>query len=322
MGFLTSITDFFKSKPASEARQADKYGVLDPLMSTIELVRSTKDYVANFNSLQIKSQFNLLTARASASQNRFVKLSNQTYLVYLKALDSGTTPLAARSPGEHLAVVLEKIALNLEDIERHHVRNLQDATVSVETLNLSSLVLLGYIKKSADYATWVMLLLAALYAEDEASDRFTPHQMELLTTGAVDNGRFASLNALRWGHPGGLVNDVATLKKRGLDVAVKNGDIWLDELVDDRSLTAPEQMMITAGFVNPIGVIGSASASVGSWYVALLNSRREWIVTRMTIVQAKSRGLDETSPEYQALRKTLAKYADQITKLERQIARG
>lgn len=319
MGIVKNITDFFRGHNEGTTKPIDRYGILSPLMATSEYVKAAKDYYKVLVSGNQVTQ--LLGGRikgADIDQDKAI----EAYKIYVKALPAHEQAMEKQSPLSTVLITLDTVSGNLELIEDHFQDLFGSLTEGGDeaVVRSSALVVIGYLETADIFTTWLGQLSAHLVPEE--IDTIPPYWTKGLLVNAKVAGEFVANNLNKWSpRYKGLLEEIKQMQRKGVDVSVKTGDNWMDEFVHDNQFSHTEQELMTAALRNPILMIASGNLARHQEKIELLTSRKDWLISKVALEEARLSGLDANSPEYKRLKKATDHYAALVTKYEQKIER-
>lgn len=320
MAIVKSIADFFRKSFNPESRnKVDRFGVLSPLMATIEYAEVVQKLLVDD---KVRAQYGDLLVGKTDPKNPAQSKAVQAYKAFVQALPSSERNHEATLPFYTMSVAIGHIITNLGIIEDNFMDLFGDM-VGEETeesvIRTSSLVVLGYIETANEFLTWMGQLTAHASQTDEL---IPPFWTKALIDNAHKMGEFVGNNLSLWNpKSNGLLKAVTQLHKKGADVAVRTGDHWIDEFVHDQQFTFSEQNLMTASIRGPILMLTDRNLAGYQKKIELYNSRREWLISKIALEEARLAGMDPASPEYKKMRKATDHYAGLVTKYEQKLER-
>jgi hypothetical protein len=317
MSFLSAIVDKFRSAPKDH--KTDRYGILTPLLANGEVVAATIDMC---NVLKASQYADMLRGRIKPTSNHAEK-SVQAYNEYVKHLSGSVQSMERAEPFSMIVQALDNIRQNLMSVED----NFQNLFGSVDmsspetTMRTSSMFVMGYIEKSENFCTWLASFIEHLTADSK--DLIPPFRTRELLGKADLAAKFAYLNLTKW-HPkhGGIQAEIKTMQAKGADLPIQTATgEWVDQFAHDSQFNSDEQELMAASIRGTIMMMIDMGTVRTQAKLDLLEARKEWLTSKVIEQQAKSRGLDESSPEYRRLKKITEAYASRISKHEQKIER-
>ena len=323
MSVLKAIGDFFR-KPQTE-QSTDQHSILAPLILTADAVEKTKVFLDLLK--QDKTILDVLSRngpmRPDRAHSKSVDTALKAYKDYVRGLPGHERDMETRTPLSTLMSGLTMVLTNIQHIEdnfdflfgsaTHH-----DAEHSVRS---SSLVTIGYIERAGKFALWVGLLGEHLTASDDEHMLIAPFKSNFLTSQAASMSEFVALNLNKWSSQEGFIKEISDMQKRGSDVSVQSGGMWIDEFSHDNAFSHSEQDLMAASIRNPISMLIGQYTSLAQLMIEMLEAQKDWVISKIAAHEAKLRGMDPESTEYKKLQITVRHYADLISKYESRIER-
>jgi hypothetical protein len=265
--------------------------------------------------------FDLVSGRTKPV-NKYQEKALVAYKDYVKTLSGHEQSLEKKDPLSSVLMTFENILKNIDQIEDNFSLLFKSMTGDNAdiTVRSSSLVVVGYLEAADNFSTWFGHLAAHLRANQD--DLIPPYWTKELDNESKVSAKFASDTLNRW-NPShkGLIQEVLSMQKKGTDVAIKTGNTWLDEFIHDNQFSDTEQDLMSRALRNPIMMFASGHIERHQRKIDLLNSRKDWLVAKVAMEEAKLGGMGEDSPEYKKLKKAIDHYATLVTKYEQKIER-
>jgi len=197
----------------------------------------------------------------------------------------------------------------------------QNTTMTIEETRVTQALVIGYLKSIETLLRWTMCMYS-LIPHPGVQSRVPGYRISYLghTTTQVAQVVQTILTRIK-GRT--ILNDIDTIKKNGSDVFLKNGDSTIDHYAanSDYPQTAHAFM---GGFSLAVIMIyiGDFFMSFGRWYYDYLKNMREWLATKITVLQMDMAKMDPNSPEYEKARKMLDAYSAKLTEYDQKIAKS
>jgi hypothetical protein len=319
MSIVKSIGDFFRSSHKDPNAKVDQYDILSPLMSVQEYANKSLELISLVNSNELVQG---LLKGTVTTDNKNKVAAVKAYKDFLDGL-----PYSYRSYDNEslkgLVDVSQSIIKNLDLVEKFFPQlfDLKNSNIDEANIKTSSLVVIGYLEQANEFFNWTSSFIRHL--TDDDNEMIPPFETKSLILKASKMGQFGGFNLTNWnGSTDSIINDIRHMQKKGVDVAIKSGDTWLDAFMNDNQFSPSEADLMTAALSNPIMMVVRANMSYHKWLMDLRTSRRDWLVAKIALETKKMRGLDRTTPEYKKLEKATEHYADLISKYEQRIARA
>lgn len=318
MGIVKSIADFFRSAHGVEAKPVDRYGVLSPLMATGDYVKAAQDY---FKILISDKKIGQRLIGREAGDQHLAKAID-AYKLYLHGLPAHDQAMERQVPLSTVLLALETISGNIELIE-DHFNELFGALVSGSgeaSIRSSSLVTIGYLETADAFTVWLGRFAAHLVFEDDAT--VSPFWTKEMLVNAQAMGEFVGNNLNKWSpRYKGLLEEIKAMQRKGSDVSIKTGEQYMDEFVHDNQFTNAEQVLMTASLRSPIMWLIDNRLAAHQQKLELLTTRKDWLISKIALEEARIHGMDPSSPDYKRLQKATDHYASLISKYEQKIER-
>lgn len=317
MSFIQQIADLFRSKGDTTQSSSDRFGVLTPLTNTIDYLEKTKVYLKLFQS---NTKINLLLKDKTVHSNAFQDKAKNAYQLYLRSLAPHEVSMERQVALSSAQAAIDAILGNLELIEDHFQDFFGNALKDPTSMRTSSLVVIGYIETANAFGNWVVQLTNHFVPSDDSN--ITPFVTKNLIDNATMAGQFASRNLGQWTpRYKGFLTMLTDLNKKGADVVVRSDDVWLDSFVNEKQFSSTEQSLIIAGFNNPILSWATGRMIKQQEQLALMQYRKDWLISKIAMEESKLNGLDPLSPEYEKLKKAITYYSGEVSKQEYKIER-
>ena len=317
MSFISQIVDLFRSGGSGSSASPDRFGILTPLTETIDTVEKTQTYLKLFMT---NNKVALVLRDRTHHVNSFPDKAKTAYQLYLKALSQHDLAMERQVPLNTAVVALEAIRGNLELIEDNFQKLFGETIKDPSAMRTSSLVVIGYIETASAFVNWITQLTNHLVPEQ--GETITPFVTKALLDNSENAGRFVSNNLGQWSpRYKGFLTFIGDMGKKGTDVVIKSGDNWLDSFVTEKQFSSTEQSLIIAGFSNPILSWATGRMVKRQEQIELETNRKNWIISKIAMEEAKMHGTDPSSPEYAKLKHAIEYYASQVSKQEQKIER-
>lgn len=321
MGLLKSIGDFWRNlnieAEKASLKTADRYGVVSAIATAGDNIASVKTLV-KLLSRQDKLAF--LTIKNHAFANDFEKHAATAYEVYLRYLGYAFSAREHGAPFSTVIKALDTIAANLDQVENNVVGLLNPTHASEESIRLSSLIVVGYIERANTLVAWLSQFAA--HVTTEGQETVTPFWTNNMISNASVVGAFVGDNLSRWSvSSGGLMKDIKTMQKQGLDAQLKKNETWFDDVYHDAQFSSSQKDLMNASLRNPFLMLGDRFLEKRRQEIELLTTRRNWLIAKVALEEARLGGISESSPEYLKLRKVVDNYTSLITQYEQKIER-
>ena len=321
MSVIKSIADLFRSTktPPKTTHDGQQIDVLGPVMQTRDYLKGTLDLLM-IMMLNDAEMAPLKDPKSEAASHNQVVI--KAYRDYVKGLPSSLSGEEAKEPLITVEHTLAQALLNVEQIEDeyHNIFNFKHGEDVAENMRTSTLIIIGYLETVNQFASWVGSIVRHLTKNND--DLIAPFETKTMDIKAKFFGEFAGVSHARWdGKHGSIVKTISDLHKRGADVVIKANDTWLDTFIHDSSFSQMEQELLSNSFRNPIMMLINDYTSYQQEEVELMESRKEWLIAKISFENEKMRGLDHESPEYKKLQKITQHYADKVSMYEQKIAR-
>ena len=315
MSFLKTVADIFRSSPKA-AGKVDKYNLISPIISTSEYVESTKKLLGTAIA------GGLIETLRGNDGNTHVQKARQAYKSFVGGMYGTVKTRELSQMFSTVFSAIENIKKNLEFVEDNLV-TIFGEMIGPDTdeadIKTSTLVVLGYIEMANEFMNWVSHLVAHVTSTD---DLIPPYWTKSLLSDASKMGDYVVNNNTRWDPAhSGILLAIRELQQKGSDVAIHTGDMWLDEFVHDGQFSSQNQILITASFRNPTLWLADRKIVNYKKKVDLATTRKEWLLSKITLEEARMAGMSPDSPEYKRLRKITDHYVGAITKLEQELER-
>jgi len=317
MGFIQQIADLFRSRGSDAVASSDRFGILTPLTETIDYLEKTKTYLRLFQS---NTKIALLLKDKTVHHNAFQEKAKNAYQLYLRSLAPHDLAMEKQVGLSSAQAAIDSILGNLELIEDNFQKFFGDALKDPTTMRTSSLLVIGYIQTANAFGNWVMQLTNHFVPNDDSN--ITPFVTKELIENAPMAGQFVSHNLGNWTpRYKGFLTLINDLQKKGVDVVIRSDDIWLDSFISERQFSSTEQNLIIAGFNNPILSWATGRMVKQQEQLELAQYRKDWLISKIAMEEAKMHGVDQNSPDYAKLKRAIDYYSSMVSKQESKIER-
>lgn len=310
MSIFSPITKLFKSALPEEAT-TDRHEIL------LNLMRAQQYHEGAMKLL------NLVKNNYGDKKTKYSEIAMKAYHEFSKKLPSSYSNMGLKDPFSDLIEVMESVSVNLEAIEENFPTLFvgREGKIDDGDLRASSLVVMGYVQMVEDLCTWTKILLEHLTAE--ANDTIPPFRTKYLTTHADRMASFATFNLTSAKSKGSrVIETVRTMQAKGVDAALKNGDIWIDSFVHDSQFSPMEKDMITASLLPFTMTFIHTYASVTKWWIDWNTANRDWLTAKVLFETEKLNGMDPSSSEFKRLKHAVDHYSDLISKYDQRLERA
>jgi hypothetical protein len=317
MSMVKAVANRFRS--ATTEDKGDRYSILSPLIDTVDFVSTTANMLKVFDNTVYAD---MMSGKVKPT-NKYAESAVKAYHDYVRELSNQEQSLERARPFSTMEMALESIGGNLTLIEDNFTDlfGKLSATKPEATLRSSSLVIIGYLERADQFATWLMMFVEHMTAGD--SDMIPPFRTKELLNKSHDASQFAATNLRKWNYKtGGLLSEVREMQAKGKDVSVQtqSGE-WIDEIAHDDQFSADEQILMSAALRSTVMMVVTWGHVRTKNRIDLLTSRKNWLTSKIVLEQSKLRGSDPESPEYKRLKKATDHYADLVSKYEQKIER-
>ena len=317
MSIMKAVADYFKS--ATKTDGVDRYGILSPLLATGDYVTSTQQL---FTVLEGSAYKDLVIGKIK-SANVLVEKGVSAYKDYVQSLPTQDRERERAKPFSTITLALQSINGNIAQIEDNFQAMFGDLNKEApeQSLKSSSLMVMGYLEKSENFATWLCVLVEHLTAKD--GDMIPPFRTKEMQSKARDAGTFAGFNLNRWSHNREtLLGEIKEMQKKGADLPIQAQDgTWIDDMVHDNQFSPVEQDLMVSAMRSPVLMIMNWGLVKTQNKIDLLEGRKNWLTSKIILEQAKLRGMDDMSPEYKRIKSATDHYADLVSRYEQKIER-
>lgn len=321
MNIVKGIADFFRNREVAGNKDLaiDKYEILSPLLSVQEYVSR----VGNLVNLLVSNK-TTIAALNNNKPNTVTNMNNGVHIYheYLNGLSATNRTSEKSNPLSTIVATLTIASKNLDIIENNftHIFDSKDSVIDETNLRSSSLLIIGYIETVNDFCSWVASLSRHITADTD--EHIPPFETKSATINGEKFGSFADYNIFKWSMSNDtILSDIKNMQKKGADVVIKNGDVWIDTFVNDRSFSDTENDLMNASLRSPTMMKISATIAYQQSKLDLLTHRKEWLIAKVALETEKMRGLNPDSQEYKKLRKATEHYANLVSKYEQKIER-
>ena len=300
-------------------RQDDRYGILSPLLATSDYLHAAADLTGTIKDSPV---LEVLRGKTKPS-HKYTEMALKAYQDFVKDLRPEFESNEKKQPFSVISLILDSIIGNIQQIEDNYQGLFGEVGEQTpeQCLRSSSLLVLGYLEKSDQFATWLSSLIEHLTASE--SDLIPPFRTKEMIKYSEELASFANDNLHRWNpRSDGLLSEINEMQRRGSDVVIQSADgEWIDEFAHDSQFSPMEDTLITASLRSPILWIRTRGYVKAQDKIDLLNSRKEWLTSKLIFEQSKLRGLAEGTPEYKRLQAAVHFYADAVSRYEQKLER-
>lgn len=317
MSFVKKIADYFRAGGGESSKPVDRFNILSPIMASNEYVESTLKFV---KLSMADPQIRTVLKRKDLTINSYPEKGKSAYQHFTKALSPHDQSMERQVPFSTILTALEAILGNLEIIEDNFQSIFGDSIKDAALTRSSSVIVVGYIETANAFCTWTNQLINHMTADNHTS--IPPFDSKSLLTNAEQAGYFVTNNLGKWApRYKGILSLVTDMKKKGTDVVISTGDTWIDSFVHDNQFDGTEQHLISAAFGNPILMYMSRRIVREQEAIADLESKKDWLISKIALAEARSHGLMEGSAEHKKLLHAIDFYANKMSKIQQQLER-
>lgn len=321
MGFLKDIADAFVKAKANAAQRkqdnANRYNIMAPLLATESEVAAALDLIRTMNR---SGAFTYLSGKSGGEASGPKFEAYKAYHEFLRQIGSNLKTMEYARPFEAVNRTLQTIQFNLNAIQDNFVPLMGSFNKDLDGARISSFVVLGYIQAATTYATWVSQMAAHISPDDDSG--VAPFWTKQIHTGALAAAQFSIDNFVRWSQPkGGLIGDLRLIQKQGLDATIASGGKTIDSFMNDSMFAPAHQTILKAGARSPVMMWMTRSDRSFLDDLEAIEAKRQWLISKVAIEEAKAAGMDPNSAEYKKLRKAIDFYANEINKKSQKLER-
>lgn len=195
-----------------------------------------------------------------------------------------------------------------------------ESTVSVEDTKITQALVIGYLKSIEILLRWTMCIYSLVPNQGENS-RVPGYRLMYL---AEHTAQVAQVVMTILNRPKGrtILADIAAIKNGGSDVFLKAGEDTVEQYAQDGDYPATARAFLGGFSIAAVMIyIGDFFMSFSRWYSDYLVNMREWLVTKISILQMDMAKMDPNSPEYEKKKKVLEAYSAKLTEYDQKIAK-
>jgi len=320
MSIVKSIGDAFRASNKDKPNKVDQYDILSPLMGVQDYATTGLDLIKLM--AQSTNMVGILTGGISSTDKGQVAAAS-AYKEFIKGIPHQYVSKEREVPLYSLIASIESVVKNIGLVETNFpaLFDVKNNELDESNIRSSSLVVIGYLETANDFITWAGSLIR--HATEADYDLIPPFETKSLLLKADKFGQFAGFNLTNWnGNNESIITDIKKMQRKGIDVAIKSGDVWIDTSVSDAQFTPMETDLLSASMRSPILMFIDANIRIHQWLMELRTSRKEWLIAKINLETQKMRGLDPTSPEYKKLTKAIDHYSNLVSQYQQKIERA
>lgn len=321
MSFLSSLGGFV-AKLSSRTNNK-------PVMDKLETLRFTEEVSDTLTALRetltqdAVSERLGLAIRQHGSGNQNQKFLATAYHAFLNA--AAVSPRAAAAErSDPMMLFYNAVSVGIEDLEliRSNYSKIFDGTSSsgmtLDQMRMSNAIVLGYIESMFDMCRWGVYVLDLLFAS-ESNNRVPPYRVTWAIDHGGDMGKVAAEIFNRSNHTT-IMTLITDLRHDGNDVYIEQDGMTIDQYADDADYKPVHQAMASGFMRSTILMVGEALILRRKEKYEQLKDMREWLASRLSLIQLQMADVDPESPEYRRLEKISQSYMDMITKHDKKLA--
>lgn len=322
MGIVSTVGGFFRNLSDGWEKinhRLDPYKLHQPIVNAITHTEATHKALSD----EVASNF-MLFGFINLTPGK-IKRNSEAGKAYNTMISQLPTVYRAQEGKKALNGViaaLDAVLTNLRAIEVDFNQLFggtlgEDRILEIRT---STLMALGYIEQVNTTNQFIGTLIESMTATH--AELVPPYWLKTMNQEAKQVGEFLSLNLDRW-YPkhGGLIGDIKNLQKKGSDVLVQTGSTYIDDYIHDNAFSDGQGTLMNAALRNPFLMFASGQTAREAAKIELYIARKDWLVSKVAVAEAKLRGETENSLEYQRLEKVASNYMDLVNKYEQKIER-
>lgn len=294
----------------------DKAAVLGMIDGNL-IALDSFDRVATSSPDKLRKLYTAITQNEGSDRKTAVIIA-AAYLRFSQQLDYKIKNQEAKRFLSGLAVAVKMLRNDHNELKDKFVEifGVDEATLTLEETKVTHAIILGYLERVRRAMEWINLVIGL--ANYPSEDHPPGYMLEIIQNHTDKVAGTFNTTARRGMLT--LLGEIDRVKRAGGDVFVITQGTTLDHYAHDSDFHGVADEML--GFtMNPITLIQNGLILWSRMFYDWNVETRDWVTTRMALLQLQLQGVSEDSPEYQRLLKIYQRYTAQLATLEEKIRR-
>ena len=312
-----TISGIFKRN--KQADPVDKQDILNLIDNNILVLRLVVDTYEKAGNLFRYFQTDLLSANGANKDNTELRTLYEEYF-------SGLNSVARQNENSAMlrsVYIAARLTLNDNQVIRDNFDLLfKEGTnvgdISIDQMKLSHATVFGFINLSGLLADWFCFFVGQVAGNSAEIQRVPAYRIEVVRNSGKTVADFVN-DVLVRGTSRNIISVVQSLKSTG-DVAIYTSSSSLNTYANINDYAGIAKFIGIFDNFQPILWVRGLFGRYTRWKYKRNLAMREWIQSKIVILQLDADNTDPALPVYQKQLRVVQRYSDELAKLDRKIS--